>query len=109
MVFVKGQPNPGFQPGQSGNPGGRAPVVREMRERCQKWVTEEGFDILIKIALGKGLPQDQLKAVTFLYDQGMGKAVQQLAGADDADFNKLKIIIQREAEPEPKGESNDDV
>ncbi|SRR6266498_2112306 len=85
-----------FQPGQSGNPSGRPAVAKEMREKCQAWVTEEGFAILVGIALGKGLPQDQLKAAMFLYEQGMGKAVQQIAGADDTEFNKLRIIISRD-------------
>lgn len=82
-----------WQPGQSGNPSGRPADVREWRERCRKFMMEDGgLDILIALATNKG--SDQMKALQFIGEHGMGKAVQQIAGADE-DFEKLKIVIER--------------
>ena len=39
-----------FQPGQSGNPGGRPPVAREFRERCQRFMQGKGWKQLEQMA-----------------------------------------------------------
>lgn len=99
-----------FQPGQSGNPSGRPAVVREWRDKCRAFMLEEGgFEALIEIANGNGLPTDRLKALMFLSDHGMGKAVTQIAGADESDFNKLQIIIQREPSKQVENTNEEEV
>ena len=91
-------PTNGFQNRpQDINRSGRPADAKEWREKCRKWAMQDGgLEILIGIAEGKGLAADQLKAVEFLIDHGMGKAVTQVAGADDTEFSKLKLIISRD-------------
>src|SRR5207244_361389 len=89
-----------FAPGDERiNRGGRPAVAKEWREKCQRFMIEDGgFETLMAIAQGKGVPQDQIKALTFIADHAMGKAVQQIAGADEDEFNKLRIIIERSSD-----------
>jgi hypothetical protein len=40
-----------FQPGQSGNPNGRPPVMRDFRDRCQRFMQSKGWAKLEQMAL----------------------------------------------------------
>lgn len=86
-----------FQPGQSGNPSGRPKVTEEWRAKCREFMaTKGGFEVLMDIANGKGDKKDQLKAIMFVADHAYGKAVTQIASPEGDDFDKLKIVIQRD-------------
>jgi hypothetical protein len=43
-----------FRRGQSGNPGGRPRVAGEFRERCQEFMSEEGWERLVALTKGNG-------------------------------------------------------
>lgn len=88
------------------NRGGRPAVSKEWREKCQKFMMDlGGFDELVRIANDKA-NKEQLKALMFIADHAMGKAVQQIAGADEEDFNKLKIVITRDTSGTDNESSN---
>lgn len=87
---IPGKP---FQPGQSGNPGGRPKGTKGFRERCRAFADEEGLNTLIEIAQSPK-DKDRLKAVELLLAYGYGKPKQgfELSGEDG---NELKIIIEK--------------
>jgi hypothetical protein len=39
-----------FRPGESGNPGGRPPLLRDFRTRCQHFMTKSGWATLEQLA-----------------------------------------------------------
>jgi hypothetical protein len=82
-----------WQPGQSGNPGGRPKGSKEFRERCREFADEKGLPVLIDIA-ESAKHKDRLKAVELLLAYGYGKPKQgvELSGDDGGD---IKIIIER--------------
>lgn len=87
--FVKGQPDlplgKRFQPGQSGNPGGRPRALKELKERIQVR-GDDLIDFLFEIA--EGLPEregrtivgpshaDRYHVIKELLDRGYGRTVQ---------------------------------
>ena len=82
-----------WQPGQSGNPGGRPKGSKEFRERCREFTDERGLPVLIEIA-ETAKHKDRMKAVELLLAYGYGKPKQgvELSGDDGGD---IKIIIER--------------
>lgn len=69
MKRHKGQ----FQPGQSGNPGGRVAVVKEVRELARAY-TEEAVNSLAEIMRSKKSPaQARVAACNALLDRGYGR------------------------------------
>src|SRR5262245_46171129 len=71
-----------FQPGQSGNPGGRPAVAREFRERCRAFMEAQGAERLIGMSLGRG--PFAFRALELLAGYAYGKPTQrtELSGAD---------------------------
>lgn len=86
-----------FEKGQSGNPAGRPKVAEEMRLKLRQWITatDGGFDKLIAIANNEN-NKEQAKVLMFIFDHAYGKAVTQIAAPEGDDFDKLKIVIQRD-------------
>jgi len=77
-VEVKKAPR-GFQPGVSGNPGGRTKAHRELARYIREKTGDgtELADICLKIARNaKAEPRVRLMAVEWLGDRGIGKPVQ---------------------------------
>jgi hypothetical protein len=66
-----------FQPGQSGNPGGRSPKVGPNGETITQLCRAQTAPLIaraVEIALAKGTePKDALTAVFGLLDRGWGK------------------------------------
>jgi len=91
-----------FQPGQSGNPGGRPKLGVALAEKVRK-ATKEGntlIRLLVEIADG-GLEakiSDRLAAADMLLSRGWGKSVSQVEVTADvqvqhslADFNTVEL------------------
>ena len=62
----------GFMPGKSGNPGGRAPIVRDFQEMCREKTPQ------VIEALQKALenPGERVRAAEVLAAYGYGKPLQ---------------------------------
>lgn len=68
-----------FQPGQSGNPGGRPREDRELREACRA-KTEKAINALVRILDNKKSPAAaKVAAACALLDRGYGKPAQSIA------------------------------
>ena len=68
-----------FQPGKSGNPGGRPRRSQEVRELAQEHTTA-AIKKLVEIMEKGESEQAQLMAANSLLDRGWGKPTQPLAG-----------------------------
>jgi hypothetical protein len=67
-----------FQPGQSGNPGGRKPKTPEERtlEAMCRDRTQDALDVLIKIMESGENERNKITAAMAIIERGHGKAVQ---------------------------------
>lgn len=78
----KGKP---FQPGKSGNPGGRPKKINELVDKCRD-LTGECADVLTDIMrTAKNKAADRIKAAEIILGYGWGKPKQQteLTGKDN--------------------------
>ena len=78
-----------FQPGQSGNPGGRPKSAWDLREVAQQH-TPKALETLVKIMLDEKAPKAaRVMAIRELFDRGHGKALQahELSGPNGAPLN----------------------
>jgi hypothetical protein len=73
----RGQGKP-FQPGQSGNPGGRAPKTEEERtlEQMCRDKTQDALAVLVKIMDNGENERNRITAAMAIIERGHGKAVQ---------------------------------
>jgi len=78
-----------YKPGESGNPGGRPAVVRDFRERCGNFMSEEGWKRLSSMARGRG--KHAYRALELIAAYAYGKPNQPISGPDNA---PLQITIQ---------------
>jgi hypothetical protein len=63
-----------WKPGQSGNPGGRPPVVKDIRELARKH-TREAVEALVGVVRNKKAPPAAIvAAANSLLDRGYGRA-----------------------------------
>lgn len=85
-----------FQPGQSGNPGGRPkqdPRIKIMaREK-----TEEAFAVILE-CLGDSDKKIALKAAEILLDRGWGKPTQPISGDEDGApvQHSMRVVFGRD-------------
>jgi len=80
MANKKGNPNPRWVKGVSGNPGGRPKKVKEVAEYAKKY-TIEAIDVLVKIMRDDSAPETaRIRAAEVILDRGLGKPVQSIVG-----------------------------
>lgn len=66
-----------FKKGQSGNPGGRPKVAMAWKERCRKFLEEDGgWEQLVKIAKGQVPLTDPMPALKLMAEYAYGKPQQ---------------------------------
>lgn len=67
-----------WKPGQSGNPGGKPAVIRELRDLARAY-TQESIDTLAAIMKDKKAPPAaRVAAVAHILDRGYGKPTQNI-------------------------------
>lgn len=88
-----------FEPGKSGNPGGRPRLPAEVREMARGY-TEQCIRKAGSLIEHKD-PNVSLKALTFLMDRAWGKPTQPISGDDDGP--PLKNLVEvRFVDPEDR-------
>jgi hypothetical protein len=88
-----------FEPGKSGNPGGRPKTVAVLRELARS-ETNANIQVLIAIRDNKRAPfAVRVAAVRELFDRGYGKPKQLIEG--DGERPKVQFIIEGSARPPP--------
>lgn len=71
-----------FEPGKSGNPGGRPKAVEGVKELARLH-TENAIAALVRVIEDKKAnPSARVSAAVAILDRGWGKPVQSVAGAD---------------------------
>ena len=78
-----------FKPGQSGNPGGRPAIMKEVRQACQD-MSLDGCKVLNEIMHDKEQPGSvRVAAVREIFDRAMGRPEQQHRVSGQIDFAHL--------------------
>ena len=79
-----------FQPGQSGNPGGRPKGEAKVREAARVH-TEVAIGVLVS-AMDDPDARVRIKAAEVILDRGWGKAAQPIGGSDDLPDLAISVI-----------------
>ena len=90
--MTRGRP---FQPGQSGNPGGRPKIVGDIRALAREH-TPEAIAELVRLATKARREEVRLRAIEVLLDRGYGKPNQSVQ--IDAVFLEKKLNQLSDAE-----------
>jgi hypothetical protein len=90
-----------FQPGQSGNPGGRPKADGKLKEAARTH-TEAALQVLVD-ALSHTDGRIALKAAELLLDRGYGKPAQTIAGDPENPLVFEKIVRQIVRPDNPHG------
>lgn len=61
-----------FEPGKSGNPGGRPKVAQEFKERCREFMEEQGWQLMVDMAK-RGTGDDARFALKAAMEYAYGK------------------------------------
>jgi hypothetical protein len=80
MAFVKGQPNPGFKKGQSGNPSGRPKDLQGIKALCQEHAPLAIAKAVEILKSKNAKHSDKLKAADMILDRAYGKPLQEVKG-----------------------------
>lgn len=80
-----------WQPGQSGNPGGRPKVNPELRRAAQEH-SAEALDTLVKV-MRTGKPSEQLLAAREILDRAWGKPAQAVEVTDTARMTLVDLLV----------------
>lgn len=81
-----------FQPGQSGNPGGRPKGEAKVREAAREH-TEAALGVLVA-ALGDEDARVRIKAAETILDRGWGKPTQVVASDPDAPLIPQSVTLE---------------
>jgi hypothetical protein len=88
-----------WQPGQSGNPGGRPKVPEDLKKSCRR-LSMRGMKVLEEIITSKSATtkdSDRIAAVRLVMEYGFGKPTQPIEGKDGA---PIQVTILKLTEPE---------
>lgn len=91
-----------FQPGQSGNPGGRPKAIARVRDLAREY-TEQALQALVQIATEGESEAARVSAATAILDRGYGKPTQPIAGDDGeggpSALSGIQVVIVRPDDP----------
>ncbi|KQO94643.1 DUF5681 domain-containing protein [Methylobacterium sp. Leaf91] len=82
-----------FQPGQSGNPGGRPKASARVRDAARVH-TEAALAVLVEIALEGESEAARVAAANSILDRGYGKATQPVDGDGDGGEIPVGLTVQ---------------
>lgn len=83
-----------FQPGQSGNPGGRPKAAHRVRDLARER-TEDAIDVLVSIMRDEGAPAPaRVSAASAILDRGYGKPSQPVDGDGEGGAVPLGLTVQ---------------
>jgi len=86
-----------WQPGQSGNPGGRAKSVAEFQKLIRGEDIPQAREVVKSILLDEtACNRDRLKAAELLFDRGLGKPPVIVGNVTDGDMGHLGVGIDGE-------------
>lgn len=83
-----------FQPGQTGNPGGRPKLpedIKHVRELARQY-TQQAVEQLVKVMTSSGSDSARVAAINTLLDRGWGKAEQPITGAEGGPIQAVQRI-----------------
>ena len=88
-----------FEKGQSGNPDGRPKKRKELTQRCQRFIDDEGLDILMDIARN-GKNNEKIDSISLIAAYAYGKpdsmSKVEITGKDGGAVSFQWIIKTRE-------------
>lgn len=81
-----------FKPGESGNPKGRPPIVRDFRARCLLFMSKRGWSTLEEMASNHKSPH-QYRALELITAYAYGRPTQPIAGDADPEQPPLRVTV----------------
>lgn len=90
----KGTKGPGFQKGQSGNPGGMTAQQRKVRDQLQTWLASEAVTPKFKKAYLKALEEGNPAILKDCAERLMGKVKQPVELGDDEERPLLGVAAE---------------
>lgn len=89
----KNGPGRPFQPGQSGNPGGKSPEREALRRYLSEAYGRESIDSIAALARSARSEKVKLDAYVWLAEQSIGKAVQGVSGPDGGPVVDVAALV----------------
>lgn len=87
------KPRPyGFQPGKSGNPGGKPKIDPNLREAAKQY-TMRSLEVLVDVMENGKKDSDRVAAANAILDRGHGKATQHIEVGDNSSLVDLLVMI----------------